>query len=191
MIRVTANNGSMMTGPGTNTYLLGGGAANEWAVIDPGPPDDAHFDAVLAAAPGPIRWIFATHTHKDHSPLAMPLKDRTGAMVHGRVADHPEWQDTGFAPDVALEGGERFELPGPNGETTTLRAIRTPGHASNHICYLLEEEKVLFNRRPCDAGVDRRDQPARRRHGGLRRVASGVAERRPRLARAGPRLPDG
>lgn len=144
LIRVTADNGSLMTGPGTNTYLLGGGARNEWAVIDPGPLHAAHVDAILAAAPGPIRWIFATHTHNDHSPACVPLKARTGAIVHGRVADHAEWQDASFAPDVPLHGGERFELPGPDGACTTLRAIHTPGHASNHICYLLEEEKLLF-----------------------------------------------
>jgi glyoxylase-like metal-dependent hydrolase (beta-lactamase superfamily II) len=144
LIRVTANNGSMMTGPGTNTYLVGGGAANEWAVIDPGPPDDAHVDAILAAAPGAIRWIFVTHTHKDHSPATVALQARTGARVHGRVADHPQWQDLSFAPDQHLAGGERFVLPGPDGEASTLLAVHTPGHASNHICYLLEEEKLLF-----------------------------------------------
>ena len=144
LIRVTANNGSMMTGPGTNTYLVGGGATNEWAVIDPGPPDDAHVEAILAAAPGAIRWIFVTHTHKDHSPATVALKAHTGARVFGRVADHPQWQDLTFAPDVHLEGGERFTLPGPDGEVSTLRAVHTPGHASNHLCYLLEEEKLLF-----------------------------------------------
>jgi glyoxylase-like metal-dependent hydrolase (beta-lactamase superfamily II)/8-oxo-dGTP pyrophosphatase MutT (NUDIX family) len=140
VLRVTANNGSVMTGPGTNTYLVGGGVENEWAVIDPGPRDEAHLEAVLAAAPGPIRWIFATHTHVDHSPGTVALKARTGARVHGRIADHPEWQDASFAPDVPLVGGERFALPGG----TTLRAIHTPGHASNHLCYLLEEEQTLF-----------------------------------------------
>jgi glyoxylase-like metal-dependent hydrolase (beta-lactamase superfamily II)/8-oxo-dGTP pyrophosphatase MutT (NUDIX family) len=144
LIRVTANNGSLMTGPGTNTYLLGGGARNEWAVIDPGPMEDAHVEAIVAAAPGPIRWIFATHTHRDHSPACAPLKARTGAAVHGRIALHPEWQDASFAPDVQLQGGERVALPGPDGQSTTLHAIHTPGHASNHICYLLEEEKLLF-----------------------------------------------
>ena len=144
LIRVTANNGSMMTGPGTNTYLIGGGARNEWAVIDPGPLDAAHVEAIINAAPGPIRWIFATHTHNDHSPACAPLKARSGALVHGRIATHPQWQDAGFAPDVLLQGGERFELPAPDGTTTTLHAIRTPGHASNHVCYLLEEEKLLF-----------------------------------------------
>ena len=144
LIRVTANNGSLMTGPGTNSYLVGGGARNEWAVIDPGPLDAAHVEAILAAAPGPIRWIFATHTHNDHSPACVPLQARTGATVHGRVPDHAEWQDASFAPEVHLKGGERFELPGPDGQASTLRAIHTPGHASNHVCYLLEEEKLLF-----------------------------------------------
>jgi glyoxylase-like metal-dependent hydrolase (beta-lactamase superfamily II)/8-oxo-dGTP pyrophosphatase MutT (NUDIX family) len=144
VIRVTANNGSMMTGPGTNTYLIGGGATNEWAVIDPGPLDPAHVEAILAAAPGPIRWIFATHTHSDHSPATVPLKLRTGATVHGRVPAYKEWQDATFAPDIHLQGEEVFTLPGPDGQVTTLRTIHTPGHASNHICYLLEEEKLLF-----------------------------------------------
>ena len=112
LIRVTANNGSMMTGPGTNTYLVGGGAENEWAVIDPGPLGDTHVRAVVDAAPGPIRWIFATHTHIDHSPATVLLKSLTGAGVHGRLPDHREWQDATFAPEIALQGGERFELPG-------------------------------------------------------------------------------
>ena len=140
VIRVTADNGSVMTGPGTNTYLVGGGEHNEWAVIDPGPALDDHIQAILDAAPGAIRWIFVTHTHKDHSPATVALQRRTGATTHGRVATHPEWQDPTFIPDVVLGGGERFELPG----ASPLRAIRTPGHASNHVCYLLEPEKLLF-----------------------------------------------
>ena len=140
VIRVTANNGSMMTGPGTNTYLVGGGARNVWAVIDPGPALDDHVQAVLAAAPGPITSIFVTHTHKDHSPAALALQAQTGARLHGRIADHSEWQDSTFVPDRVLSGGERFELT----EDASLRTIHTPGHASNHLCYLLEQEKLLF-----------------------------------------------
>ncbi len=140
VVRVTANNGSVMTGPGTNSYLVGGGARNEWAVIDPGPLDAAHVRALLAAAPGAIRWIFATHTHNDHSPATVALQGHTGAAVYGRLPDHPQWQDTTFAPSHTLQGGERIVL----GEGTTLRAIHTPGHASNHLCYLLEEERTLF-----------------------------------------------
>ena len=140
VIRVTAKNGSIMTGPGTNTYLVGGGTANEWAAIDPGPLDVRHVDAILAAAPGPIRWIFATHTHHDHSPAAAMLAARTGAAVFGRVTAYREWQDESFEPGTHLVGGERFTLT----DCATLRAIHTPGHASNHLCYLLEEEKLLF-----------------------------------------------
>ena len=140
VIRVTAGNGSVMTGPGTNTYLVGGGPANEWAVIDPGPAIEAHVDAIVAAAPGTIRWIFATHTHTDHSPATVALKARTGATVFGLAPSYREWQDATFAADVTLRGGERIAIaPG-----VTLAAIHTPGHASNHLCYLLEEEKTLF-----------------------------------------------
>lgn len=140
LIRVTAGNGSVMTGPGTNTYLIGGGEANEWAVLDPGPDDDAHVQAILAAAPGPIRWIFVTHTHADHSPAARALKALTGAPLHGMAARHAEWQDTAFVPDRPLAGGEVFVLPGGS----TWRAIHTPGHAANHLCWLLDEERMLF-----------------------------------------------
>jgi glyoxylase-like metal-dependent hydrolase (beta-lactamase superfamily II) len=140
VIRVSANNGSVMTGPGTNTYLVGGGPDNEWAAIDPGPFDATHVEAVLAAAPGPIRWIFATHTHVDHSPATALLKARTGAVVHGRLPAYPDRQDPTFAPDRILADGERIVL----NDATTLRVIHTPGHASNHVCYLLEEEKTLF-----------------------------------------------
>lgn len=139
VIRVTANNGSVMTGPGTNTYLVrseGGG----WAAIDPGPDNAAHVEAILAAAPGPITRIFATHTHLDHSPACLALKARTGAPVAGRVADFPANQDSTFVPDLALAGGERITL----GPDSTLRVVHTPGHASNHLCYLLEEEQTLF-----------------------------------------------
>lgn len=141
--RVTAPNGSAMTGPGTNTYLVGGGPRNEWAVIDPGPDDPGHLDAVLAAAPGPIRWILVTHTHIDHSPGAARLRAVTGAETMGRIADHPYRQDIGFAPDRVLRHGDRLSLGTP-GHGVSLRVLHTPGHASNHLCFLLEEEKTLF-----------------------------------------------
>ena len=143
VLRITAGNAGAMTGPGTNTYLVGGGAGpgadDGWAVIDPGPDDEAHVAAVLAAAPGPIRWILATHSHKDHSPAAVRLRAATGALVMGRTTPVQQGQDTGFAPDRVLEHGERLAIGG-----TTLRVLHTPGHASNHLCFLLEEEKLLF-----------------------------------------------
>jgi glyoxylase-like metal-dependent hydrolase (beta-lactamase superfamily II) len=140
IIRVTASNAGVMTGPGTNSYLVGGGARNEWVVIDPGPVDAAHVQAIIDAAPGRITRVFATHTHSDHSPGAALLKARTDAITQGRVADHADRQDKTFIPDVALAGGERIEID----EGVTLRVIHTPGHASNHLCYLLEETRMLF-----------------------------------------------
>ena len=140
VIRLTAGNGSVMTGPGTNTYLIGGADATHWAVIDPGPAIESHVDAIVAAAPGPIDRIFVTHTHKDHSPAARELKQRTGATVYGLAPLHREWQDETFSADVTLRGGERIALT----EGTHLSVLHTPGHASNHLCYLLEEEKTLF-----------------------------------------------
>ncbi len=140
IIRVTAPNPGVMTGPGTNSYLVGAADGSAWAVIDPGPDDEAHVDRLGACAPGPIRWILATHTHIDHSPGAAKLKARTGAQVLGQLAHHRANQDQGFAPDHEMQGGERLEI----GPDTTLRAIHTPGHASNHLCFLLEQEKTLF-----------------------------------------------
>ncbi len=140
VIRLTAPNPGVMTGPGTNSYLVGGGPRNQWAVIDPGPADAAHVAALQAAAPGPIRWIFATHTHLDHSPACALLRAATGAPVLGRVAAHASGQDPSFAPDEVLGGGEHLSLD----DGLSLRAVHTPGHASNHLCYLLEEEKTLF-----------------------------------------------
>jgi len=138
IVRVTAPNPGMMTGPGTNSYFVGTG--DDWAVIDPGPVDDAHLQALLAAAPGRITRILVTHTHVDHSPGAAALALATGAPVFGRVATFSQGQDASFAPQRELRDGERFEL----GAGCTLRVIHTPGHASNHLCYLLEEEKLLF-----------------------------------------------
>ena len=140
VIRVSADNGGMMTGPGTNTYLVGGGPRNEWAVIDPGPDDATHLEAVLAAAPGPIRWILVTHTHIDHSPGAVVLKRRTGAPLLGRLADHRNNQDASFVPDRVIGQGDRLDID----DGLWLEAQHTPGHASNHLCYLLPAERMLF-----------------------------------------------
>jgi len=134
--RLIAPNPGFMTGPGTNSYLVG---ENELAVIDPGPPIAEHVDALLAEGKGRIRWIVCTHTHRDHSPAAAALKAATGAEVIGRPAPAHEGQDHQFAPERVPAHGERLRFPG-----FTLRAIHTPGHASNHLCYLLEETRALF-----------------------------------------------
>ena len=140
VIRITAPNSGVMTGPGTNSYLVGDPEANVWAVIDPGPDDPVHIDRIVACAPGPIRWIFATHTHMDHSPGCARLKSLTGAPVYGRPAPAGGHQDVDFAPDVIPVDGDRFALS----DRTTLTAVHTPGHASNHLCFLIEEERTLF-----------------------------------------------
>jgi len=134
--RIIAPNPGMMTGPGTNAYLVG---KDELALIDPGPDIDSHIEAMLAAGAGKIKWILCTHTHKDHSPAAKRIKEATGAIVMGRPAPAGTSQDQDFAPDRVLGHGERIEAGG-----ITLRAIHTPGHASNHLCYLIEETRMLF-----------------------------------------------
>ncbi len=134
--RIIAPNPGVMTGPGTNAYLVGG---DELALIDPGPDIASHVDAMLAAGAGRIKWVLCTHTHMDHSPAARRIKEATGATVMGRPAPREGNQDQTFAPDRILEHGERVNC-GP----VTLRAIHTPGHASNHLCYLLEETRMLF-----------------------------------------------
>ena len=128
--RITADNPGMMTGPGTNTYLVG---IDEIAVIDPGPDDAEHLDAIAGCGGDRIRWILCTHTHPDHSPGAACLKARTGAEVLAFSSRD------GLEVDRALAEGDTVE-----GTEFTLRAIHTPGHASNHLCYLLENERLLF-----------------------------------------------
>ena len=125
--RLLAPNPSMMTGPGTNTYLFG---VAEIAVIDPGPDIDAHIDAIIEAAAAPIRWVLATHTHPDHSPGAVSLVRRTGAELLGLPAPEHGPQDRTFTPTRLLNDGEVLETTG-----FTLEAVHTPGHASNHLCF--------------------------------------------------------
>ncbi len=141
IVRVTAPNPGMMTGPGTNSYLVGEPEGDRWVLIDPGPDIAAHRDALLAAAGARrISHVICTHTHADHSPGAAALARATGAVVWGRRAPPHPGQDHGFAPDHEPADGERLVL----GAGTTLRAIHTPGHASNHLCWLLEQERLLF-----------------------------------------------
>jgi glyoxylase-like metal-dependent hydrolase (beta-lactamase superfamily II) len=134
--RIVAGNAGLMTGPGTNTYLLG---LREVAVLDPGPDDERHLDAIMAAAGPAVRWIIATHTHPDHSPLASRLAKLTGARVIGLPPPGDGRQDTTFAPHHVPADGERLSA----GECQLI-AIHTPGHASNCVCYLLERERLLF-----------------------------------------------
>ncbi len=134
--RLTAANPGAMTGPGTNTYLVG---EKEIAVIDPGPPIESHVANIVKAGAGRIRWILTTHTHMDHSPASLALKAATGAQILGQRAPAGSNQDQSYAPDRVLADGEGVSIG-----NLRLRAIHTPGHASNHLCYLLEETRMLF-----------------------------------------------
>jgi glyoxylase-like metal-dependent hydrolase (beta-lactamase superfamily II) len=154
--RLVAPNASLMTGPGTNSYVLGSPAV---AVLDPGPDDPAHLGALRAAAPD-LRFVFVTHTHRDHSCGARALADATGAQIVGLPPPSDGLQDMSCLPAVEARHDSVFEINGreaPAGHaegaghaiqssnTTCLRAIHTPGHASNHVCFLLEEEGLLFS----------------------------------------------
>jgi len=138
IMRVTAPNPSIMTGPGTNTYLIGHDAL---VAIDPGPDDDGHLEAIVRAAGSRLRAIVVTHTHPDHAPGAASLADRTGARLLGYGARD------GFEPQATLREGSEVT----DGDVL-LRAVYTPGHASNHLCYVVatqEEDganaQVLFS----------------------------------------------
>jgi glyoxylase-like metal-dependent hydrolase (beta-lactamase superfamily II) len=125
--RIVAPNPSMMTGPGTNTYLFG---IKEIAVLDPGPNLDVHLDDIRAKAGGDIRWILATHSHPDHSPGVAPLAELTGAEVLGMTAPNADHNDRTFVPSRVLSDGDKLET-----DEFVIEAIHTPGHASNHLCY--------------------------------------------------------
>ncbi|MFL6858292.1 MAG: MBL fold metallo-hydrolase [Allosphingosinicella sp.] len=144
--RLLAPNPSPFTYTGTQTYVVGEGAV---AVIDPGPASDDHVAALLAAlGDEKIAAILCTHTHRDHSPASRPLAAATGAPIigcapvdlaedHGPRAD--EAFDPDYRPDRVLADGETLASDG-----WTLRAVATPGHTSNHLCFALEGTGILF-----------------------------------------------
>jgi glyoxylase-like metal-dependent hydrolase (beta-lactamase superfamily II) len=136
--RVLCPNASVMTGPGTNSYLVG---EREMALVDPGPALSAHTDALMQALNGrSLRWIFVTHTHGDHSPGTGALRQLTGAEVIGLAPpQEAAYQDNTFRPNRLYQDGESILCDG-----FTIRLILTPGHVSNHVCFLLEEDSVLF-----------------------------------------------
>lgn len=135
--RIVAPNPGAMTGPGTNTYLLG---YDEVVVVDPGPAIPSHIDAILAAGGGNIRYVVVTHTHPDHSPAWQAVAEATGAQVIGSPAPIGDpHQDESFAPQLELE--HEYCLTTPE---LSLLALHTPGHVSNHYCFLLQEDRMLF-----------------------------------------------
>lgn len=149
--RLTVNNPSAFTFHGTNSYIIG---QDTLAVIDPGPEDEVHFQALVEAIAGrPVSHIFVSHTHKDHSPLAARLAQHTGAVVAaegphrsarplriGEVNPLDASADMDFAPDLALKDGDVIE-----GDGWRIGTVLTPGHAANHAAFSLEGTGVLFS----------------------------------------------
>jgi glyoxylase-like metal-dependent hydrolase (beta-lactamase superfamily II) len=134
--RLVARNPGFMTGPGTNTYLVGAGS---YLVIDPGPDDSVHVERILDATHRRIDVVLATHTHPDHSPAAKAIAAATGAKVMGKHTPVHGRQDPAFMPSRALSDGDEVAVG-----DFILRALHTPGHASNHLCYLLRGTGLLF-----------------------------------------------
>ena len=149
--RLTVNNPSPFTFHGTNSYILG---TDTLAVIDPGPDDDTHLEALIRAIAGrPVSHIFVSHTHRDHSPLAARLKALTGARtvaegphrsarpLHlGEVPAMDASSDTDFMPDIVVRDGEVVE-----GDGWRICTVLTPGHAANHAAFALEGTGILFS----------------------------------------------
>ena len=145
--RVVADNPGPFTFKGTGVYIVGG---KDVAVIDPGPDDASHVDALKRALEGRrVTHILVTHTHSDHSPAAKPLKAWCGAKTYafgphgsGKLDDGVRVEEGGdmqFAPDVRVKDGEILK-----GNGFTFECVFTPGHTSNHMCYALKEESALF-----------------------------------------------
>lgn len=142
--RIIANNPGPFTFIGTGVYIIGKGNV---AVIDPGPMDATHFEALKAALKGEtVTHVFVSHGHSDHSPLSRPLAQWAGCQTYAYGCAQPTAKgelgsedDPDFAPDVTLCCGDIFTGPG-----WTLKAIHTPGHTHTHMCFALEEENALF-----------------------------------------------
>jgi recombination protein RecT len=151
VLRLTAPNPGLMTGPGTNSYLVGS-AATGWIAIDPGPLEPEHIDRLWSSTQGDIRLIVCTHSHADHAPAARPLQalctQRSGVTppVLGLPSATTANAASYFVPDRALANGEALELRDARGQVQhTLQVIHTPGHAANHLCLLLAQDGLLFS----------------------------------------------
>ena len=135
--KITASNGGVFTGQGTNTYLIG---KKDITLVDPGPNIPEHIEEILKAGSGKIKRILVTHTHTDHSPAALPISQELKIPMFGRLVDREsDWEDETFQPDTVLNHGDVIST-----DEYSIEVIHTPGHASNHICFFLEEEKMLF-----------------------------------------------
>ena len=139
LTRVRCNNPSIMTGTGTNTYVVHN--AQEAWVIDPGPADAEHVENIFKACDGLIiSKVFVTHMHPDHSPAHKPIIEKTGAVLLGCKPVQDPYQDETCVPSIIVEHEEWFEL----GAGIGLRAFHTPGHVDNHVCYQLEPANIVM-----------------------------------------------
>ena len=135
--KITANNGGVFTGNGTNTYLIG---SDDITLIDPGPNDAEHIEKILSLGGDKTKRILVTHTHKDHSPAAFPISKKLNIPMFGRLVDRDsEWEDETFVPDVVLNHGDTIST-----NEYSLETIHTPGHASNHLCFYIKDIKCLL-----------------------------------------------
>ncbi|MFT4885958.1 MAG: glyoxylase-like metal-dependent hydrolase (beta-lactamase superfamily II) [Pseudohongiellaceae bacterium] len=135
--RILGRNPGPMTGSGTNSYLIGD---KELSLLDPGPRDDAQFDNFIEAIAGrKLSYILITHTHGDHSPGALRLQEATGAELVGLEAPEFGGHDQTFKPLKLWLDGDVIKT-----EEYSVRLIHTPGHVSNHFCFLLEQDQLLF-----------------------------------------------
>ncbi|MFZ2391156.1 MBL fold metallo-hydrolase [Rhodoferax sp.] len=147
--RLTAPNASVMTGPGTNSYIVGD-AASGYIVIDPGPLQMDHVERLLAFTAGRVKAIVCTHSHPDHAPAARPLAEACARLtgqtpqVLGLPSAATARPTAQFTPDRALADGECLTLHDGD-HVITLRVVHTPGHAANHLCLILEEDGLLFS----------------------------------------------
>lgn len=135
--RLTAPNAGAMTGPGTNTYVIGD---SKVAVVDPGVDDDSHLQAIIANAPGPIDQIVLTHKHPDHTGGARTLAQMAGAPVRAEPTPLNGVYDPDFFADDAIASGEAIDL----GDGHVLQAVYTPGHTPDHLCFLLPDSGLLL-----------------------------------------------
>ena len=135
--KITAPNPGVFTGGGTNTYLVG---REDLTLIDPGPNIKEHIDEIIRLGENKIKRILVTHTHTDHSPAALPISKILKVPMYGRMVDgESSWEDETFIPDVILNDADIIKT-----DEYTLEVIHTPGHASNHLCFLIKELNCLI-----------------------------------------------
>ncbi len=146
VVRLTAPNPGVMTGPGTNGYIVGDPATG-YIVVDPGPDEPAHIERIWRATGGDVRMIVCTHSHTDHAPGARPLQElcaRTRPPILGLPSAPTARPASEFTPDRALADGEVLAVAA-GGVSHSLQVIHTPGHAANHLCLVLLEDGLLFS----------------------------------------------